>query len=287
MGFLPRRSATASLPLYTVPIKVKIPQTQKKAKRKSTQLLSLSHPLVKLAIVGFVVLTLIVVGVFSYYYVKYDRIVEARIRGPIFSTSAKIYARPPIVSVGDRYSVDEIVSELRRAGYTESNSKVGTYRSTASGVEIRPGPWSYHNADGAVIHVSGGKVDRIAGAESGSALSAYELEPPLLTSLDSEERAKRQVVKYNDIPKVLVKAVTSIEDRKFFEHNGINFMRLLGAAWADFRSGGKTQGGSTITMQISRGFFLNSQKTYKRKLTEMLIAVELEQKLSKEQIFEL
>jgi len=270
-----------------VPIKVKIPQTQKKAKRKSAQLLSLSHPLVKLAIVGFVVLTLIVVGVFSYYYVKYDRIVEARIRGPIFSTSAKIYARPPVVSVGDRYSVDEIVSELRRAGYAESNSKVGTYRPMASGVEIRPGPWSYHNADGAVIHVSGGKVDRIAGAESGSGLSAYELEPPLLTSLDSEERAKRQVVKYNDIPKLLVKAVTSIEDRKFFEHSGINYMRLVGAAWADLRSGGKSQGASTITMQISRGFFLSSQKTLKRKLTEMLIAIELEQKLSKEQIFEL
>src|SRR4051812_21250990 len=137
-------------------------------------------------------------AVFTYYYVKYDRIVETRIRGPIFSTSAKIYARPPVVSVGDRYSVDEIVSELRRAGYSESNSKVGTYRVMTGGIEIKPGSVSYHNSDGAIIHVSGGKVDRIAGAESGSGLSAYELEPPLLTSLDSEERAKRQVVKYSD-----------------------------------------------------------------------------------------
>jgi penicillin-binding protein 1B len=269
-----------------VAIKVKIPQQQKKRGRSSS-FLSWSNPLIKLGIAVFVIAILLGFAVFSYYYVKYDRIVEARIRGPIFSASAKIYARPPVVSVGDRYSVGDIAAELRRAGYAESNSKVGTYRVMPGGIEIKPGPMSYHNSDGAIIHVSGGKVDRIAGAESGTGLSAYELEPPLLTSLDSEERAKRQVVKYAEIPKVMVDAVTSIEDRKFFEHSGINYMRLLGAAWADLRTGHQGQGGSTITMQISRGFFLSPQKTLKRKLTEMLIAIELEQKLTKEQIFEL
>lgn len=266
--------------------KVKIPQRQRKQARKNARF-NLSHPLVKLGIAAFLAISLIFFAVFTYYYVKYDRIVEARIKGPMFGTSAKIYARSQGVAVGDRYSVDEIVSELRRAGYSEHNSKVGTYRVMPGGVEVRPGPLSYHNADGAVIRISGTKVDRITGAESGASLSAYELEPPLLTSLDAEERAKRQLVKYSDIPKVLVNAVTSIEDRKFFEHSGINYVRLVGAAWADLRSGGKSQGASTITMQISRGFFLTPQKTIKRKLTEMLIALELEQKLTKEQIFEL
>ncbi len=271
--------------LYNVALKVKIP---KQTKRKgSSSFLSWSSPLVKIGIACVILVFLVAIGIFSYYYVKYDRIVEARIRGPIFSSSAKIYARPPVVSVGDRYTVEDIASQLRRSGYAESNSKVGTYRLMTGGIEIRPGALSYHNSDGAIIRITGGKVDKISGAESGSGLSAYELEPPLLTSLDSEERAKRQVVKYNDIPKVMVNAVTSIEDRKFFEHSGINFMRLFGAAWADLRSGHQGQGGSTITMQISRGFFLSPQKTFKRKLTEMLIAVELEQKLTKEQIFEL
>ncbi|HET9698271.1 MAG TPA: transglycosylase domain-containing protein, partial [Terriglobales bacterium] len=265
-------------------IKVKIPQ--KKASGKKSARFGFSHPLVKVALILFVLVTLGAIAFVSYYYVKYDRIVEARIRGPIFSTSAKIYARPPVVSVGERYSEQDLISDLRRAGYSQSNSKTGTYRDTSAGVEIKPGPLSYHNPDGAVIHFSGEKVDRIS-AGSGGSLSAYELEPPLLTSLDSEERAKRQVVRYNDIPKVLVNAVTSIEDRKFFEHSGINFVRLGGAAIADLRSGGKSQGASTITMQISRGFFLSPQKTLKRKLVEMLIAVELEQKLSKEEIFAL
>lgn len=265
-------------------IKVKIPQTRARGKKSAR--FNFSHPLVKIGLIVFLVFTLAGLAFFSYYYVKYDRIVEARIRGPIFSTSAKIYARPPVVSVGDRYSREELIAEIRRAGYSESNSKVGTYRDIGDGVEIKPGALSYHNADGAVIHISGGKVERIASG-SGASLSAYELEPPLLTSIDSEERAKRQVVKYNEIPKVMVSAVTSIEDRKFFEHSGINYVRLVGAAWADVRSGGKAQGASTITMQISRGFFLSPQKTLKRKLVEMLIAIELEQKLTKEEIFAL
>ena len=109
----------------------------------------------------------------------------------------------------------------------------------------------------------------------------------MLTSLfDAEQRSKRQLVKYDDIPKVMVDAVTSIEDRRFFQHSGVNFMRLAEAAWIDFTHQRHQQGGSTITMQLSRAFFLSPEKTFKRKLIEMLIAVELEQKFSKQQIFE-
>jgi len=84
----------------------------------------------------------------------------------------------------------------------------------------------------------------------------------------------------------MVEAVTAIEDRRFFQHGGVNFMRLVEAAWIDFTHQRHQQGGSTITMQLSRAFFLSPEKTFKRKLIEMLIAVELEQKFSKQQIFE-
>ncbi len=128
----------------------------------------------------------------------------------------------------------------------------------------------------------------------GTELSAYELEPQLVTALfDAEQRSKRELVKYDGIPPVMVQAVLAIEDRSFFEHSGVNFVRFGGAVLADLtRRMGLThqkfdQGGSTITMQLSRGFFLNPEdKTVKRKLTEMLIAEELEHKFSKQQIFE-
>ncbi|HKR95304.1 MAG TPA: PBP1A family penicillin-binding protein, partial [Candidatus Angelobacter sp.] len=94
-------------------------------------------------------------------------------------------------------------------------------------------------------------------------------------------------VKYDDIPKIMVDAVTSIEDRRFFHHSGVNYWRLMQAAWVDLRQGGNRQGGSTITMQVARGFFLTPEKKFKRKLTEILISIELEQRFSKKQIFEL
>src|SRR5260370_2494130 len=85
----------------------------------------------------------------------------------------------------------------------------------------------------------------------------------------------------------MVDAVTSIEDRRFFYHGGVNYWRLMKAALIDLREGENRQGGSTITMQAARLFFLSPEKKLSRKLTEMLISVELEQRFSKKQIFEL
>ncbi len=122
---------------------------------------------------------------------------------------------------------------------------------------------------------------------NGNDLSAYELEPQLVTALfDAEQRSKREIVKYDEIPPMMVQAVLAIEDRRFFEHSGVNFLRMAEAAWIDVIRGRHDQGGSTLTMQLSRGFFLTPEKSIKRKLTEMLIAEELEQKFSKKQIFE-
>src|SRR6202040_3941172 len=130
-----------------------------------------------------------------------------------------------------------------------------------------------------------GEVDAIT--SKGNELSAYELEPQLVTALfDSEQRSKRQVVKYSDIPKIMVDAVLAIEDRRFFEHSGVNFLRMFEAVWIDEMGQKHEQGGSTLTMQLSRGFFLTPEKTIRRKLIEMLIAEELEQKFSKQQIFD-
>ena len=96
-----------------------------------------------------------------------------------------------------------------------------------------------------------------------------------------------QLIKFDDLPKDLVNAIVAIEDRRFFQHSGVNYYRLLEAGMTDIVHGRHGQGGSTLTMQLSRGFFLTPEKTMKRKLTEMLIAMDLEQKFSKQQIFQM
>jgi penicillin-binding protein 1B len=244
----------------------------------------------KLAVAAVLLVVCAASGVFAYYYIKYERIVERRMRGPIFANAAKIFALPKLVRTGDKLTVHEITAQLRRAGYTEGGaSALGTFKLVKSGIEIHPGPESYHSSEGALIRVSEGRVEQIVSTEDKhDELVAYELEPQLVTALsNSEQRAKRRLVSFDEIPKVMVDAVLAIEDRRFFQHAGVNYYRLMEAALVDLRSGRHEQGGSTLTMQIARGFFLSPQKTIKRKLAEMLIAVELEQRFSKQQLFEM
>ncbi|MGB6679126.1 MAG: transglycosylase domain-containing protein, partial [Terriglobales bacterium] len=256
-------------------IKLKIPKRKNGAKAGKGVL---SHdPVIRVALSVFVVLSVCLCGFFSYFYIKYGRIIDQRFKGPVFSSSASIYAIPRAVRVGEKVDLHEIEAQLRRAGYSENAgpSPMGSYRALNNGVEISPGPQSYHSPEPATIRVQDGHVSTITG-KSGE-LEAYELEPRMITALfDAEQRSKRQLVKYDDIPKVLVDAVLAIEDRRFFQHGGVNFIRLGEAAWVDFTHQKHEQGGSTLTMQLSRAFFLSPQKTVKRKIIEMLIAMELE-----------
>lgn len=98
---------------------------------------------------------------------------------------------------------------------------------------------------------------------------------------------RRVVAKYEDFPKVLRDALTSVEDKDFENHSGINFWRILGAAYRDIVSGGKVQGGSTLTMQLSRNLFLTPDRTFHRKMQEMLLAMQIERHFTKPQIFTL
>jgi penicillin-binding protein 1B len=244
-------------------------------------------------VAGFLIAGILFLATFAFLYVKYEGIVDRRMSGQIFSNTAKIYARPQIVQVGDKLNVAEVAGYLRRSGYSEhgkeAQSPVGQFRVYASSIEVMPGEESFHAAERATIRFESGKVSSISLAGRGSqSASAYELEPQMITSLfGSQDRSKRQLVTFNEVPKDLVNATVAIEDRRFFQHSGVNYYRLTEAAATDIFHAHRGQGGSTLTMQLSRGFFLTPEKTIKRKLTEMLIAMELEQKFSKQRIFEM
>jgi penicillin-binding protein 1B len=264
-----------------VAIKVRIPKTGVGVRGLPRD------PVLRAAFVAFLILALSFIVAFSYFYIKYDQIIEKRFRSPVFANSAKIYALPRTVRDGEKIEAKEIAAELRRSGYAneDGESKMGTFRLEKGGIDITPGEESYHSPEPAQISISDGEVDHIT--SRGVELSAYELEPQLVTALfDAGQRSKRELVKYNDIPPVMVQAVLAIEDRRFFEHSGVNFVRTFEALWEDLLRQRRAQGGSTITQQLARGFFLTPEKSVRRKLTEMLIAEELEQKFSKQQIFE-
>ena len=98
---------------------------------------------------------------------------------------------------------------------------------------------------------------------------------------------RRVVVPYSDFPPVLRQAIISIEDKSFERNWGVNLIRAVGAAWKDLHSSERTQGASTLTMQLARNLFLSSEKTYGRKIQEVLLSVQIERRFTKQQIFEL
>jgi penicillin-binding protein 1B len=245
----------------------------------------------RIFLLAFALVVLAGFSVFGYYYFKYQGVVTERLKQPIFANTAKIYATPREVRPGQRLTASLIANELRNAGYSVEDSSnrslLGTFSESSSAITVHPGPESYHAQDGATIHIGSGVVQSITD-DHGQPLSSYELEPLLITGLsDDANRTKRRLITYDEIPQNLVQAVLAIEDRRFFEHSGVNYWRLVEAVTRDVTSGRRQQGGSTLTMQLARGFFLSPEKAIKRKIIEIVITFQLEHRFTKKQIFEM
>jgi penicillin-binding protein 1B len=254
----------------------------------------LNHPVrnIILFAIGGIVLLGLVVGesIFGYYYYHYRHIVDEQLQKPLFQQTAKIYAAPKELRIGQKLTPRTVAAELRDAGYSgdgdRDKSKLGTYALNDESITIQPGPQSYHSEQGATVSFEKGLIRQISG-DGGQALDAYELEPQLITGLSEDQnRTKRRLVTFNEIPPNLVNAVTSIEDRRFFEHGGVDYFRLGGALLADLHAGRRREGGSTLTMQLARGFFLTPEKKLKRKIIEIAITFQLENRFTKQQIFQ-
>jgi|KBSSwiStaDraftv2_1062776.scaffolds.fasta_scaffold74762_2 penicillin-binding protein 1B len=253
--------------------------------------LSFSSWLVR-GVIGFVLLVGIVgFSVFMHYYNKYARIVDDRLKQPLFAETAKIFAAPREVRPGQKFTAHVIATELREAGYSVDGlshpSQMGTFTEESNEITVRPGPQSYHAPDAATIHFSKGEVQSVTD-DKGQSLASYELEPLLITGLSEDaNRTKRRLVTYDEIPANLVQAVLAIEDRRFFEHGGVNYLSMAGWAWHDIIGDRKHRGGaSTVTMQLAKLLFVADTGTIKYKITQILVAFHLEHRFTKKQIFE-
>lgn len=241
---------------------------------------------VALACLGLCVLAFLIA--FASFYRKYSRIVDERIRRPIFNEPAQIYAGAERVEVDDRLTPAAVITELRGAGYVSTventRSDIGAFSQHGATLQVSPGPASYHPNQSATIHFSNGQVEAITDAK-GQPLDSYELEPQLVTGFfDAQQRSKRRLLTYEEIPPLVTNAIVSIEDRRFFEHGGINYVRLLEGLMTPLLHHRRMQGGSTLTMQMARAFFLTNERSLHRKLAEMTIALVLEHRFTKEQI---
>ncbi len=206
-------------------------------------------------------------------------------RGP-FASTVDIYSAPSTVSVGDEWTAAELAARLRRSSYTTvADSPVGWYDLQKDAIEIFPGKDAHPGGEPAALYFAGAKVSRIVSLDDNTDRISYQLPPQLIANL-SENHEERRLARFADLPPDLVNAVVSVEDKRFFSHSGIDFLRLAKAAYIDLKTGRKEQGASTLTMQLARSLWLRPQKRWRRKLEEIAITLHLEHKLGKRQIFE-
>jgi penicillin-binding protein 1B len=247
-----------------------------------------ARQVVKTLILAAACLAFLSVGALAFFYHKYAKLSDEKLLAGPFPNTALLYAAPVQVGIGDQGSPTEIAAMLRESGYEEDarQNRLGWFHQRPDAIEIFPGPDSYFEAEPGVIRFAKGQVEGIISLHDNGARTEYDLEPRMLSSLFDKNREKRRLVKFADIPPILVNAVVSIEDKRFFQHSGFDPIRIVKAVWVDLRAMRNAQGASTLTQQLAKMFWLDSRKTVGRKLAEMLITAHLEQKLTKQQIFE-
>src|SRR5438093_1235810 len=216
--------------------------------------------------------------------------VDHRLHGERWMVAARIYARPVVLRTGLPLAGDELVKILNGLRYEQKNDvpdAPGEFVAGARTVVFSPRPVA--SAPGESIAVSFDKtaIRDMRGLSSKRVYPQVTLEPELITYLFDDSREKKRIIKYEELPDHLVKAVLAIEDRRFFSHPGLDPRRIVAAAVRNARAESYIQGGSTITQQLVKNFFLTPERTMRRKLQEALLAFVLERRADKKDILEL
>jgi penicillin-binding protein 1B len=239
---------------------------------------------VKIAITFFSACLAVLASASLIYYVRLGRVIDQRLsRGP-FADTVNVFSTPRRVAVGDAFTRGQLTALLQRRGYMSGGNSAGRFEIERNAVAIIPGPHD-SGAQPYLVEFGAGKITRISSLQTHTAFNALELEPELIGNL-STNRENRHIVRFADIPPRMVQAVISAEDKRFFDHPGVDFPRLIKAAYVDVKSGRKEEGASTISMQLVRSLWLEPDKSWRRKLQELLLTLNLERRLSKQQIFE-
>jgi penicillin-binding protein 1B len=259
----------------------------------------LTHPGFFVPVVVFAVAVILMLG---YFWIEYSDRIDRLLNGEVFTRSAGIYAAPKNLKIGDAISSNELIAYLKSANYVEQNQNAsqtrGRFKLGNNQIEIEPGDDSLIDGKQSFQAVrvrfakDGKSVVALENTATKENLKTAQLEPRLLSSVLGEDRERRKVVGFKDLPPALVKSITTTEDRAFFEHWGVNVRGIARALWRrvdneNDNSPIANQGGSSITQQLVKNLLLSPEKSWTRKVQEAYMSVILETRLPKEKIFEL
>lgn len=238
-------------------------------------------------------LILLGVGLVTLLYVIYlDHIVQLRFDGRRWSVPAQVYARPLILAEGMGVTPGRLTLELEGLGYRRVNhpNRPGSYSSYKGRFLLRTReektPGRQRASEYLELRFDGNRLSSIRQAATDTPIRSYALEPRLIGSLHPAHSEDRVLLRRSELPEGLVKALIAVEDRNFYDHFGVDPLAILRAVWANLRAAGVVQGGSTLTQQLVKNFFLTPRRSLWRKLNEVLMALILELRYSKDEILE-
>jgi penicillin-binding protein 1B len=226
-------------------------------------------------------------------YVWYlDATIREAFNGRKFSLPAKVYGRAMEVYAGKTLDRSQFLDEMKSLGYHENPDAKdpATYHLTMNGVELTTREFVFSDGDQPSQHVhiefADGQVSLLqTQGATDTDLALLRMEPPLIGGIYPGHNEDRELVRLDQVPKMLTEALVATEDRKFYTHWGVD---PRGIARAVFKTatGQRIEGGSTLTQQLVKNFFLSSQRTLTRKGTEAIMALLLEMHYSKDEILE-
>lgn len=220
-----------------------------------------------------------------------DAQIREKFEGKRWSLPAKVYARPLDLYAGLELSVADLKVELKGLGYrfVKKARSPGEAEVATSRVDIYTRGFEFIDGDEVsqriAIRFKGGAISSIT-AQNGSPISITRLEPILIGGIYPKNNEDRDLIRLSQAPRGLAQALIVTEDRSYYEHFGISPKGIARAMWVNIRAGRFIQGGSTLTQQLIKNFYLTSERTLIRKLIEMPMAIVLDFRYSKDEILE-
>ena len=226
------------------------------------------------------------------YWTLLDRKIVDTFQTSRWSIPAKVYARPMELYKGAEINVSKFVKELTSLGYVESESLQRTGQYVLDGASIKLWHrgfafWDIPEPSQKIeLKFAWNEIRSINSMESNGMIPVMRMDPVLIGKIHPRRFEDRELLRYDQLPKVFVNALIAVEDQKFFIHNGIDLAAIARAAANNLQAKRYKQGASTLTQQLVKNFYLSPDRTLKRKVTEIMMSISLELRHTKEEILE-